>query len=314
MPRESEVSLAASSVEADPKTSPSAVEILKCIKADLLDFERQAGQEPAADLIPFLKWPGGKRWLVSEYSHLIPAAFNTYIEPFLGSGSVYFHLQPKTALLGDVNPDVIAAFEGVKKRPNMVLKALLEHRQNHSKEYYYQVRSEVPRGLYARAARIIYLNRTCFNGIYRVNRRGEFNVPIGTRGDVVLETDNFPAVSRLLRSAEILSVDFESLIERAGPGDLVFADPPYTVTHNNNGFIKYNETLFSWADQERLAASLERARKRGAKVLATNANHESVRELYYAHGFTLITVSRFSPIAASASSRKQFEELVILHS
>jgi DNA adenine methylase len=280
-------------------------------EAEPVADERHVTSSDIAALVPFLKWPGGKRWLVSAYPQLVPTTFNRYIEPFLGGGSVYFHLQPRSALLGDINGDVVVAYEGLQKQPEKVLHELTRHHKNHDNDYYYNVRDVVPKTLAARAARVIYLNRTCFNGIYRVNRLGKFNVPVGNRTGVLYNTDNFPAITALLQSAEIRKTDFEELVDCASAGDLVFADPPYTVTHNNNGFIKYNEKLFSWADQVRLADSLHRAKMRGARVLATNAAHESVRHLYEDRGFALMTVSRFSSIAASSKSRKLFDELLI---
>jgi DNA adenine methylase len=159
---------------------------------------------------------------------------------------------------------------------------------------------------------MIYLNRTCFNGIYRVNLDGKFNVPRGTKNVVLDESDNFEQISKLLSGAEIMLTDFEAMIDDAMAGDFVFADPPYTVRHNFNGFVKYNEKLFSWQDQERLSKALIRARDRGVQIIATNANHASVRELYTDQGFRLITTSRFSSISASAENRKQYEELIIL--
>lgn len=159
---------------------------------------------------------------------------------------------------------------------------------------------------------MIYLNRTCFNGIYRVNANGDFNVPKGSKDSVLLDTDDFEAVSMALQHASIYLCDFETLIDNAQEGDFVFADPPYTVRHNRNGFVKYNEVLFSWEDQIRLSRALLRAKKRGATIIATNANHASVRELYETRHFVLETVSRFSSISASPESRRQFEELVII--
>jgi len=265
-----------------------------------------------APLVPFMKWAGGKRWFVYAHSDLLPGDFNTYVEPFLGGGSVFFHLRPKRAILGDANPDLICAYQGVQAYPHEVEEQLRCHHDRHSEEYYYQIRESEPDSLPGRAARVIYLNRTCFNGIYRVNRKGKFNVPIGSRNQVVFETDNFPAVSKLLKSARIYLSDFERTIDRARAGDLIFADPPYTVRHNNNGFVKYNETLFSWADQIRLAEALRRARDRGAKVVVTNAAHDTVKELYEPHGFRTKIVSRFSAIAADSRKRKTFDELVVL--
>ncbi|RAU84059.1 DNA adenine methylase [Pontibacter arcticus] len=263
-------------------------------------------------LIPFLKWPGGKRWFVKKYSNLLPNTYNRYIEPFLGGGSVFFYLQPKKALLGDINPDVIAAYQGLKQNWEYIDLALRLHQHQHSSNHYYKIRENEYANLLEQASRMIYLNRTCFNGIYRVNLNGRFNVPLGTKTKVTLDTDDFSAISKLLKKAKIHLCDFEVLINKAQRDDLLFVDPPYTVRHNLNGFVKYNETLFSWEDQERLARSLIRARNRGAKIVATNANHESIRELYQNHGFYLQTVSRYSSIAAAAANRKQFEELVIL--
>src|SRR5690606_28379304 len=144
---------------------------------------------------------------------------------------IYFLLSPERAVLSDTNPDLICAYQGVKSYPHEVEEHLRRHQASHSSEYYYKVRMAEPTSLPERAARVIYLNRTCFNGIYRVNRKGQFNVPVGTRTQVVFESDNFPTISRVLQSAEIHQADFEGIIERANQGDLVFADPPYTVRH-----------------------------------------------------------------------------------
>lgn len=260
---------------------------------------------------PFLKWAGGKRWFVQRHIDLLPKTFNRYIEPFLGGGSVFFYLKPTQSLLGDTNPDLIAAYRGIKQNWKGVVKSLQYHSRQHSDEYYYAIRDRRPKELVPRASRMIYLNRTCFNGIYRVNLSGEFNVPRGTKDEVILKSDRFEQMAKLLEGADIRVADFELLINEAKAGDFVFADPPYTVRHNFNGFVKYNEKLFSWQDQERLAEALIRAKRRGVHILSTNANHSSIRELYEDYGFNLITTSRFSSISASSKHRKQFEELII---
>ena len=248
---------------------------------------------------------------MSLHPHLFPRSYENYIEPFLGAGSVYFHLAPKRAILGDLNGDLITAYRGIKEDAATV-KALLEgHHVSHCREYYYQIRERVPVSLAAQAARIIYLNRTCFNGIYRVNRYGQFNVPIGERDRVVRDTDDFPAAARLLSGAELHHRDFEPLVDSAQAGDLVFLDPPYTVRHNRNGFILYNERLFSWDDQERLAKAVTRAAERGVLIVVTNASHPTVRRLYSKDLFTFRVVSRYSAISASLDSRKHFDELII---
>jgi DNA adenine methylase len=140
---------------------------------------------------PFLKWPGGKRWLISKYAHFFPKTLQTYIEPFLGSGSVFFHLAPEKALLGDTNQELIGTYSGLRDDPISVEDALVMHEMNHCKDYYYGVRDSRPRTSHMKAARFIYLNRTCFNGIYRVNLNGTFNVPKGSKTEVVFEDDDF---------------------------------------------------------------------------------------------------------------------------
>jgi DNA adenine methylase len=263
---------------------------------------------------PFLKWPGGKRWFVCSFADLLPAAFGTYVEPFLGAGSVFFHLRPRKAVLGDINSDLINAYQAIKKNWEEIKVSLRYHQRRHREDadgYYYQVREQNLRNSLTQASRLIYLNRTCFNGVYRVNQKGQFNVPRGSKDSVVFDTDDFELVSKLLKKATLFAGDFEPLVSRSKRGDFVFCDPPYTVRHNYNGFLKYNEVLFSWSDQERLANALRQAALRGVKVLCTNANHDSIHELYDHQVFDLKVVSRYSTISADIDSRRDFEELVI---
>jgi DNA adenine methylase len=259
---------------------------------------------------PFLKWAGGKRWLVARYSSLFPSTYNRYIEPFLGGAAIFFNLQPHLAILSDKNKELIDCYMAIKTDWQLVREELAKHHSAHNKDYYYKIRTHRPTNLYQQAARFIYLNRTCWNGLYRVNLNGQFNVPIGTKSAVITESDNFLALSEVLANAEIFASDFEPVIDKAQKDDFLFIDPPYTIEHNLNGFIKYNEHLFSWDDQVRLRDSLICAKKRGAHIIVTNANHESVRVLYEAD-FELQIVSRHSVIAAAASKRKKCEELII---
>lgn len=263
-----------------------------------------------SEILPFLKWAGGKRWLVREHKALFDAAAGCrYVEPFLGSGAVFFRLAPKEALLSDSNRSLIETYEAIRDDWERVEKALRKHQRLHSESHYYMVRASSPRSGYAKAARFLYLNRTCFNGLYRVNRKGEFNVPIGTKSSVLLEGDDFKEWSNRLATAEIVSDDFEAVVDSCGMGDFIFADPPYTVRHNNNGFLKYNEHLFSWSDQERLKACLDRAFVRGAKVLVSNADHPSLKELY--SGQSQQTAFRSSVMASDAAYRRETTELLI---
>jgi DNA adenine methylase len=261
-------------------------------------------------IFPFLKWAGGKRWFVSNYTHLLPTKYNKYIEPFLGSGALFFHLKPTNAMIGDMNKDLIDTYKAIKSDPDLVNSILNKHHKNHSADYYYKVRSQIPKSLSEKAAWFIYLNRTCWNGLYRVNRNGKFNVPIGTKKNVILETDDFTKISKILKNVSIWSKDFEYLINKAQPGDFLFVDPPYTVRHNNNNFIKYNEILFSWDDQERLYFALRRAQHRKVHIISTNANHSSIINMYK-NNFELIQVKRTSCISSNVSNRGAFEELII---
>jgi len=268
--------------------------------------------EPRKEVLPFLKWAGGKRWLVSKYYSIFPSSYNRYIEPFLGSGAVFFKLQPSKSILSDINKELIETFMALRVDWKKVVKKLKEHHEKHSKDYYYKIRRSEPSSIYDRAAWLIYLNRTCWNGLYRVNLKGEFNVPMGTKTNVTRPKDDFSAVSRLLQKAEIIHSDFESIIERAQERDLLFIDPPYSVKHGDNGFVKYNEELFSWDDQVRLRDSLVRARERGAYIIMTNVPHRSVKDLYslYREYFEYDYLVRGSLIAADASKRGAYRELI----
>lgn len=285
-------------------------EKINMITTKITNTKNDLGIHP---LPPFLKWPGGKRWLIERHKDLLPHRINgRYIEPFLGGGAVFFHLRPQVAVLSDMNRDLIETYEAVRINRGAVVENLWDHHFLHqqSPDRYYAVRAEIPDTADTRAARFIYLNRTCFNGIYRVNRKGEFNVPRGNKTNVIMPDDDWHGWTKALQSAELHHSDFQPLIAQAEKGDFLFVDPPYTIHHNLNGFIKYNEVLFSWNDQIRLAESLDQARKRGAKILMTNANHESVRALY-GRGFKKAVISRFSSMSAKSEGRSSFEELII---
>lgn len=258
---------------------------------------------------PFLKWAGGKRWLVESHVEIFPSSYNRYIEPFLGSGAVYFAIKPNIAILSDANKDLIETYICVRDHWKDVYETLKIHHNNHSSDYYYTIRDSVYHDKIERAARFIYLNRTCWNGLYRVNKFGKFNVPKGTKNSVVFPSDDFFKISIQLADAEIASNDFEVTIGEARRGDLIFIDPPYTVKHDNNGFIKYNEKIFTWNDQVRLRSAVEEAVRRGASFILTNANHSSVVELY--EGFRMDILTRNSVISGDPTKRKKCDELLI---
>lgn len=261
-------------------------------------------------LTPFLKWVGGKRWLVESGELQLPMEFNTYIEPFLGGGAIFFAVRPDRCILADLNSRLIDVYRVVRDQPVELEALLIKHAQKHSDEYYYLARDSKFDTKLERAAQFLYLNRTCFNGIYRENLKGRFNVPRGTKNSVLLDSDEFLEWSLALNTADLRVSDFEDTIAEAGAGDLVFADPPYTVRHNKNGFVKYNQKIFSWSDQERLAKALRSASERGASFILTNADHEAVRELYRDIG-AMRSVGRSSVLAASAENRSRTTELLV---
>jgi DNA adenine methylase len=259
---------------------------------------------------PFLKWAGGKRWLMEKHYDVFNIDYNALVEPFLGSGAVFFGLNPHKAILSDSNEALINTYIALRDDWRRVEHFLTQHHKKHCKDYYYEIRSKKPRCKYRKAARFIYLNRTCWNGLYRVNKKGKFNVPIGTKNNAILDTDNFEETSKILEGKEIHCRDFEETINSAKENDLIFADPPYTINHNKNGFIKYNEKIFSWDDQKRLKNSLDRAKTRGCRIIILNADHESIHELY-SDEWKILRLERNSIISGSQKGRGKYGEVVI---
>lgn len=259
---------------------------------------------------PFLKWAGGKRWLFDSGQFSVPKISGRYIEPFLGGGASFFATQPKTAILGDANYRLIELYITIRDDHEKLERLLAKHASKHCKDYYYDMRAKKLRKPLTRAAQFLYLNRTCWNGLYRENRKGQFNVPIGTKQTVIFDTDDFSAWSRALSEVRLVSQDFEKTVDMAKQGDFVFVDPPYTVRHNMNGFVKYNQTIFAWDDQIRLRNALGRAVERGVNIAMTNADHESIRDLYAGFG-AHSKLSRYSVIAGSSAHRSHSTELLV---
>jgi DNA adenine methylase len=256
---------------------------------------------------PLLKWPGGKRSLLNVLLPLVPTSFNRYFEPFFGGGALFFALQPKKAHLSDKNAELIHAYSQVRNRPEAVIREL--RRLRNSERHYYSIRSSVPRGDVARAARLIYLITLAFNGIYRVNLKGEFNVPYGFKTHLEpCDEERIREASGVLKKAVVRVQDFEKALSGAGKGDLVYLDPPYTVAHGNNGFIKYNAKIFSWEDQLRLARVAKELDAKGCTVIVSNADHSSIRRLY--SGFATTRLERNSIIAASSDFRSRVTERI----
>ncbi len=262
-------------------------------------------------LKPFLKWAGGKTWLVKYSDIQFPKFTGRYIEPFLGGGAVFFHLKPSSALLADANTRLIETYQAIRDDWESVVRQLELYQLQHSKEFYYFQRSQQHESTPSRAAQFLYLNRACFNGLYRENSRGQFNVPKGTATKIIRSTDNFAAISAALANATLKSQDFADSVNSSRQGDLVFLDPPYTVAHNENGFVNYNQKIFSWADQVRLRDCVQAAVRRGVSVVMTNANHDSIAELYRKLAAPTI-LPRASTISALKNGRGKSTEAVYI--
>lgn len=262
----------------------------------------------SSSLSPLLKWPGGKRALLPHLLPLLPPSFGRYYEPFLGGGALFFSARPYPATLSDTNEELVTCYRMIRDDPEHVLRLLGRH--DNTKTKYLKVRASRPRTDSGRAARLIYLTTLAFNGIYRVNMQGEFNVPYGWKKHLeVAPRDRIVEVSAALRGRSLQCLDFEQAVLGAKAGDLVYLDPPYTVAHGNNGFLKYNAKIFSWEDQTRLARVASELSARGCHVILTNACHPSIQELY--RGFSHLEVRRQSRIAASASHRGMVSELIL---
>lgn len=268
------------------------------------DFKKQSSLESP------IRWAGGKRWLVYRHPEIFAPRNGRLIELFAGSAAVFFATEPRRALLADSNGELIEVYRALQQNSEKVWDRLQLHGEKHSKEYYYGIRSLRPKRDWEVAARFLYLNRTCFNALYRVNRRGEFNVPVGDKNSVFRAGDDFERVSLLLQRARLVHGDFEKTLALAKKGDLVYADPPYTVKHNLNGFLKYNEKIFTFDDQIRLRRALGKAAARGVDVLVSNADHESVRQLYRGFG-SMRVVERTSLISGRKDARGMTTELLI---
>lgn len=263
-------------------------------------------------LAPFLKWVGGKRWLIASFQDsLFPSSYNTYHEPFLGGGAVFFHLAPEKAVLSDANEKLVSCYLAIQDDWKKVWTSLKSFKRQHSDEFYYKARNASYADPHKEAARFIYLNRTCFNGIYRENLKGKFNVPRGTKNNVIESGDDFEGIAAALRNAVIRHSDFGSVLKNAKEGDFAFVDPPYTVRHNMNGFVKYNQKIFSWDDQVRLRDEVQSAAARGVMCLVTNANHKSIQDLYRGIGSTKV-LTRQSVVAGSSDARGRCTELAIM--
>ena len=258
---------------------------------------------------PFLRWAGGKTWLVRNLNNYLPKTISNYYEPFVGGGAVFFNISGyKKAYLSDLNAELISTYKEVKKNPDNVVKHLKSF--SNTKEHYYKIRSSNYTDPAKCAAQFIFLNKTSFNGIYRVNRSGIYNVPYGYKKIDFVNEQRILSLSLALKGAEIKCQDFETALEKTQKGDFVFLDPPYTVAHENNGFIAYNQNLFSLDDQIRLSNVLKKLNQKRVNFLMTNAKHDAIKDIYKDVG-DLITISRQSVVGGTGARRGLYKEYLL---
>lgn len=260
---------------------------------------------------PFVRWAGGKTWLIPHVPDILGSVqIEHYHEPFLGGGAVFFSTEhKKKSYLSDANPQLINAYIQVRDNPDDVI-ALFRELPNTEADYY-RIRGEITQENTAEnAARFIYLNQTSFNGLYRVNREGRYNVPYGFREGWVYHTERIYSASAKLQNTRIEVGDFELNKYRIKRHDLVFLDPPYTVSHNNNGFIQYNQNLFSIDDQHRLKKFIEYIKHKGAYYILTNAAHETIRKIFLTQGDRIVELQRNSLIGGKKAAREAISEYI----
>jgi len=264
---------------------------------------------------PFLRWVGGKRWLINKVDHIIPNEINNYFEPFLGGGAMFIHLiQNKkingTSFLSDINPDLINSYNVIKNDSESLIKDL--KRYKNEKEFYYNQRAKNHKSDIKRASQFIFLNRTSFNGIYRENLKGEYNVPYGFKKyQKLFDYDNLNMLSDLFVKSEFSSDDFDTIKNKVKKGDFVYLDPPYTIVHSENGFIKYNQKLFSWDDQIRLRNLIKYLENEKIDYILSNAYHHSIEKLYYLSKASKKVLERASVIGGKNSKRQKYKEILI---
>jgi DNA adenine methylase len=262
-----------------------------------------------AEARPFLKWAGGKRQLLADIRKHLPREFGTYHEPFLGGGAVFFELGPARAYLSDSNERLVRCYRGIKHSVDEVIDRLSGFRK--SRRFFLQMRKQdIDKSTDAEvAAWFIFLNKTGFNGLYRVNSRNQFNVPYGdNRSRVICDADNLRACQRALANAEIEHADFASVLDRAAPGDLVYFDPPYVPLSATSYFTSYTAKGFSNDDQLRLRDLALRLKQRGVRVLISNS---SAAANLYKDDFALKRVLASRQVNSKADRRGKIAELLI---
>lgn len=272
-----------------------------------------------------LKWAGGKAWLVNNHPYVFHSnesyetrslkyksiKFKRYIDPFLGGGAVFKYLEPDQSIISDVNEEMITFYNCLKSSPEALYKEVIKHFKKHSRTYYYEVRKTLKKDELGIAARFLYLNYTCYNGIYRVNQKNEFNVPIGDKKGFHYVIDDFIRNSAKLKNAKIKLQDFRDTISLSRKDDLLYVDPPYTTKINKSAFTSYSAKNFSWKDQEDLSLLLNQKNSQGVKIIISNINDKDIRKLYSSSkGWVHRPIDRANSLALRQKG-KRYKEIII---
>lgn len=296
------------------------VSILKLYKTLGFDISFVKDKNLKYEIHPFVKWAGGKTQLLSKLEDHLPKSFNKYYEPFIGGGALLFKLQPKEFYINDMNTDLTSAYKCFTTEEDFRLlkKELLKHEKKHSEDYYYKIRemdreddyNKLPK--YIRVARLIYLNKACFNGLYRVNSKGYFNVPSGKYEKVnCFDRDNFENLYMYFNAtkSKITNVDFEDAVKSAEEGDFVYFDPPYDTLDDKDSFTSYDKSVFGKREQARLSNVFKALDKKGVKLMLSNHNTKYINELYSGYKIDVIEAKRM--INSNANGRGKVEEVII---
>lgn len=264
-----------------------------------------------------MKWAGGKRQLLPEIEKYIPENYGTYYEPFVGAGALFLHIQPEHAVINDFNSQLIMTYQVIKDDVDSLIPLLADHKKNNGKEYFYKIREQDREASFKttiptiKAARMIYLNKTCFNGLYRVNSSGYYNVPYaGNKNPAILEEELLRNLSKYLNEnkVDIYNKDFESVMKLAKSGDFVYLDPPYH-SENNTNFTGYQAGGFDENEQLRLRDAFKTLQDKGVMALLSNADTEFIREIY--KDFTIETVLARRSINSNGKKRGVVNEVLI---
>ncbi|WP_247927652.1 DNA adenine methylase [Streptococcus constellatus] len=270
---------------------------------------------------PVLKWVGGKRQLIEDISPLIPKQISTYVEPFVGGAAILFHLQPKKAIINDFNDELMNVYQVIKENPNGLIKILEKHKEANSEEYYYETRALDRTSDYEnlskeeKAGRILYLNKTCYNGLFRVNSSGQFNAPYGKYKNPAIVNDvTIKAVSNYFNSANIkfLNGDYKEALKGLRKGTFVYLDPPYMPVSSSSNFTGYTENGFGYEKQVELRDECLKLNKRGIKFLQSNSYTPEILELYSDSSvFTIKVVQAKRSINSKSDKRGEISEVLI---